>query len=474
MVEDMPSPGEVDPGPDGAHGEVARLRAENARLRDSMQTSHPGRRRGWWRPVVAGLLVAVAAVLAPLSVLATWASGQISDTDRYLETVAPLANEPAVQAAIATRVEDVVFSYLDLESVTEELVAAITAQGIPAPAAVTLRAVAGPLAGAIRGFVADRIDALVRSDVFEDAWIEANRTAHSSLVAALTGESGSTVAIDQGAVQVNLAALINTVKEQLIDAGFAIADRIPEVAATFTIVESENLANVRSLLGILDGLATWLPVLGLGLLGVAIVIARDRRRVVLAAGLAVAGSMLLLGAALNALRPFYLDALPASSSVEAAGVVYDQLVSFIRLALRGVLVVALTVAVVAWLSAPSGAGAAARRGLVRGIDTLRGGTARAGLRTGRLGVALDQNRGPIRVAVLGVAAVAYLAQDHPTGGTALMFVICIVVALLVLELLATPSPGEDEPRPYADGDAGAAPGSPASSRVGDPTATAKD
>ena len=77
---------------------------------------------------------------------------------------------------------------------------------------------------------------------------------------------------------------------------------------------------------------------------------------VLAAGLAVAGAMLLLGATLNAMRPIYLDALPESSSAAAAGAVYDQLVSFIRIALRGLLVVALTVAVVAWLSAPTGPG----------------------------------------------------------------------------------------------------------------------
>ena len=56
---------------------------------------------------------------------------------------------------------------------------------------------------------------------------------------------------------------------------------------------------------------------------------------VLVSGLAVAGSMLLLGATLNAIRPIYLDALPESSSAAAAGAIYDQLVSFIRLASAG-------------------------------------------------------------------------------------------------------------------------------------------
>ena len=192
----------------------------------------------------------------------------------------------------------------------------------------------------------------------------ANREAHSQLVAALTGE-GDAVTIEDGQVTIGLATIIEAVKTQLTDAGFAIADRIPEVDATFTIFQSADLGKVQNVLGLIDGLSTWLPLIGLGLLAVAIVIARDRRRVVFAAGLAIAASMVLLGAVLNAIRPFYLDALPASSNAAAAGVLYDQIVSFIRFALRGVLVLGLAIAIGAWLSAPRGSGAAARSGLTR-------------------------------------------------------------------------------------------------------------
>ena len=242
----------------------------------------------------------------------------------------------------------------------------------------------------------------------------------------------------------NLAVLINTLKQQLVEAGFEIADRIPEVAASFTIVQSDDLATLQNLLGLLDSLSTWLPVIGLLLLAAAVAVARDRRRWVLVSGLAVAGSMLLLGATLNVVRPIYLEALPESSSPAAAGAIYDQLVSFIRMALRGVGIVALTVAVVAWFSASQGAGAAARRGLVGGIDGIRRGTTRAGLRTGRFGVALAQYRGPIRVTVVGIAAVGYLAQDHPTGGTALAFVVGTALVLLVLAVLAAEPRDETE------------------------------
>lgn len=389
---------------------------------------------------MVGLLVTAAAVVAPLSVLATWSSGQISDTDRYLETVAPLAADPDVQDAIAARIEQVVFTYLDVDAATEELADAIDTLGLPPQAAATLRALAVPLANGVKNFVRERVETLVRSDAFETAWVEANKAAHTELVAALTGDGGDAVQVDRGSVSVDIAVLVDAVKGQLVDAGFGIAERIPDVNASFEIVRSDDLGRVQDVLGMLDALSTWLPVLGLGLLIAAVLISRDRRKTLLASGLAVAASMLILGAALNVVRMLYLDALPASSSVAASAVLYDQIVSFIRVALRGVLVVALTVAIVAWLSASHGSGLSARRGLARVLGAVRGNAVMGRARSGRLGAALAQFRGPLRIGVVGIAAVGYLMQDHPTGATALAFVVVAGVILLVFELFAAEGP----------------------------------
>jgi hypothetical protein len=63
---------------------------------------------------------------------------------------------------------------------------------------------------------------------------------------------------------------------------------------------------------------------------------------------------------------------------------------------------------------------------------------------------LAQYRGPIRVAVVGVAALGYLAVDHPTGGTALGFVLVTGLVVLLVEVLATEAPAEPADEP-ADG-----------------------
>jgi hypothetical protein len=447
--------------------EAARLRQEVEDLRQRLDEAEPspGDRRGWWRPVVAGLLIAIAAVLAPVSVLATWARGEIEDTDQYVETITPLASDPAVQDAIATRIEDAIFDRIDLDAITQDVVDALSRQDLPDRAVVTLHAVSGPLASAIKGFVSDQIDAFVQSDRFEELWIEANRDAHKAMVAVLTGEGTDTVDVSDGAVSINIGQLVTEVKNDLVDRGFTLAQRIPDVTTTYTVFQSDDLTKAQDGFRLLDGVATWLPVVGLALLAAAVMLAHDRRRALLATGLAIAGAMLLLGALLNLGRPIYLDAIPADASTDAAAAVYDTLVGFIRLALRAVLVLALTLAVAMWLMSPQGSGAAARRGLARGIAALRSGRSRAGLRTGAFGLALARYRTAIRVGIIGCAALIYLLRDHPTGGYALGVILTTVVLLVVVEVLAAPPAsapsvpaaecpdrtGPDAPGPKAEG-----------------------
>ena len=54
-----------------------------------------------WRTILAVLLIVVGCVLAPLAGVAVWARNQVTNTDRYVRTVAPLASDPAIQTAIA-------------------------------------------------------------------------------------------------------------------------------------------------------------------------------------------------------------------------------------------------------------------------------------------------------------------------------------------------------------------------------------
>ena len=64
--------------------------------------------------MVAALLIVLACALAPLSVVAIWTRNQVTNTDRYVATIAPLARDPAIQNAIADQIIAQVFTYIDI------------------------------------------------------------------------------------------------------------------------------------------------------------------------------------------------------------------------------------------------------------------------------------------------------------------------------------------------------------------------
>jgi hypothetical protein len=440
--------------PEGS--EVEQLRAEVERLRAEADGARPtvalpverSGRTGWWRPVVATVLIVLMAVLAPLSVVARWAHDTVSDTDRYVETVAPLAEDPAVQAAVIDRITQEIVTRLQVESVTGDAVDALADRGLPPLAASSLKALSGPLTDAVEGFIEEQVTNLVESDQFEDAWIEANRQAHTQLVAVLTGKDTDQVEISDNAVSINLATLIDTVKQRLIDRGFTLAERLPTVNAQFTIFQSDDIAKAQTAFRLLGTINLWLPIIALLCLVGAVAVGRSRRKTLIAGALALAFSMLVLGAVLNLSREIYLNAVPTDQlPADAAAAIYDTLVYFIRLNLRAVLVVALAIAFIAWISGPSGAPAALRRGTSRAIGAARQGGDRVGIDTGSFGIALHTYKSPIRFGVLGLALLIYVLRDHPTGGFALLLLAIAAVILLLVELLSRPPAADVVPEP---------------------------
>jgi hypothetical protein len=110
--------------------ELERLRAEVSDLRSQVSTvaalptdqpvaPTPRPRRQRWRSVVATFLIVVGCILAsPLSVVAVWTKNLVTDTDRYVATVAPLADDPAIQNAVADKITVQIFTHLDVAGVT--------------------------------------------------------------------------------------------------------------------------------------------------------------------------------------------------------------------------------------------------------------------------------------------------------------------------------------------------------------------
>jgi hypothetical protein len=424
--------------------ELERLRSENAALRAQGQAAGPrpprpgGRQR--WRSIVAVLLIVLGCVLAPLAGVAVWARNQVTNTDRYVATVAPLASDPAIQQAVTDQITAQVFTYIDIQALTTQVVDALAARvegrGLPPQAAVALQGLAGPVANGVQGFVRTQVERVVQSQAFEDAWIQANRAAHETLVKALTGEGGGSVTIENDTVTLNLGPFIQTVKQRLVAQGFTLAERIPQVDKSFVLFQSEDITRARSAFNLLNTLGNWLPVVALVLLAIGIYVAKDHRRALVGAALGVAGGMVLLGLALAVFRTIYLDAVPAAVLPhDAAAVLYDTIVRFLRLGLRTILVLALVVAAGAFLSGQSVTAVRTREGLGNAIGWLSGGAERAGFSTGPVGTWVYANKKVLRIGAVALAALALVFWGRPTGKVVLGLTLALLVVLALIEFL---------------------------------------
>lgn len=192
---------------------------------------------------------------------------------------------------------------------------------------------------------------MVASDRVAQAWDEADRVAHEQVVALLSGEGGTVLSTEGTSVVVDLGPVIEQVKARLAARG---------------------------------------------------------------SGLGVAGAMILLGAGLLVRRAAYLAALPGTSSREAATLVFDTLVRFLRDGLRATAV------------------------------------AGVGLRTGPVGPAVYAHRPALRAGVAALAAAIVVFRTNPTAGVVLRVGLWALALLAVLELLARPagartsSPSDDD------------------------------
>jgi hypothetical protein len=428
--------------------ELERLRAEVATLRSQVGEGAAGagrpvavgrvaRRR--WRTIVAALLIVIACVLAPLSVVAIWTRNQVTNTDRYIATVSPLASDPAIQNAIADQITAQVFTYIDVQGLTTQAVDALSERGLSPEVAAQLEAFAVPIANGVQSFTRTQVGKVVESDAFADAWVQANRVAHAELVKALTGEGGGAVTVENDTVSLNLAPFIQTVKQRLVDSGFTLAARIPEVNASFVLFQSEDITRARNGFNLLNTLGVWLPIITLILLVVGVYVAKDHRRALVGAALGVAISMVVLALGLTVFRAIYLDAVPAQVLPhDAAAVLYDTIVRFLRLGLRTILVLALVVAGGAFLTGQSVTAVRTRQGLAGAIGWLQGSAEHAGLRTGPVGTWVGANKRALRIAAVAAAALALVFWGRPTGKVVLGLTLALLVALALIEFLGRP------------------------------------
>lgn len=433
-----------------AAARLAALERENAELRRRLDegTTAPGAPPGpparpathRSRSAAAVVLIVLGALLAPVGVVAAWAERTLTDTDRYVATMGPLASDPTVQSALSGRLTQAVMSRIDVGSLLDAVAGGLDEREVAPRVAASLPLLEAPLTSGVESFVRKTADRVVTSDEFASAWEQANRVAHEQFVTVMRGTGGDVVQVGQdGQLTIQLAGMIELLKDRLTERGFGLAANLPTIDATFTIAQTSQLVEIRNRYAQIVALGTWLPWIVLILLGAGVIAATHHLRALVVAGLALAAAMLVLAAGLVVARGLYLDALSGQVvRLDAAQTVFDQLVSFLRATLRTVGVLGIVVALAAYLGGASTSARALRSGIGRGFGTARGWAEGRGVTSGPVGVWLGRYRGVVRTAIVALAALVLLLAATPTPALVIGTAVGAALLIALVELVARP------------------------------------
>lgn len=399
------------------------------------------------RAALAGVLIVLSAILAPVAVVGAWARLELVDTDRFVATFAPLAQEPEVQALVAGEVTAAIERSVDIRGLVDEVAGGFDGLNLPPRATDALRLLAGPAAEGIRSLLAGAVDRAVASPAFATIWDAALRQSHARAIALLQDRPDQALALgDDGTLSLQLGPVIAQVRASLVDGGLAMASAIPNVERSIPLVTSDALVSARTGYAVATAAGYWLPwaVLLLAVAGVAL--ARRRIRAVGLVGLGLTLGLLMLAAALGIGRQVLLGSVDGTGvPASTAAIVFDQVTGHLGAAIAALLVAAIALLVGGWVAGVSRPAGALRGLFGAGFAHVRSWSDRIGLDTGAFGRGLDRLRAPLVILVGAAAALSVFLLRPLTIGGVLGIIALALLVLVVLELLRRPETAQTVP-----------------------------
>lgn len=393
------------------------------------------------RGVVAWILVVIASILMPLALVAFWGQRTLTNTVDYVETVAPLVEEQAVQDAIVTQTTATIMTAVEDNKIVEEVL------NVLPPAAVAKLKPA--IEGAIESLVTQVATKIVTSDQFYDFWVGANERLQQALISALSGNPDGAVTIEGNEVVLDTEPLAKEVQAALVERGLTALEGVELPAAAdqkIVLLTSNELAQARTIYAFTIPLARYLiPVLALLTL-VAVAVSTRRARIVMGVGIGVAIGMAALAFGLSFAKTILASAAPTTTAQSLLDVFWVTLTRYLNTAVWAWLAAGLVVALLGWFGGRSGPATAARTAV---STSLRNAGAKVGSASSSgVGDFLEAHwRGVfIAIGVLGTASL-FLFSPVTVGVVLGVTALCLVLAALVTFLrglggsTATPADG---------------------------------
>lgn len=217
------------------------------------------------RRVLIWTLIVAASLIGLGSVLTAWVDRQMLDNQSWADASAELIQDPEVREAVSVYLVDELYANVDV------------ADGLEQRLPNNLQALAAPIAGALREPATEAVDRLLESPRLQKLWIDASSTAQEKLLNVLEDKTGFGITTGNGVVTLDLGELVRSLGSELGLPESAL-DRIPAGAGDLEIMRSDQLDAAQAGVRSIRVLSTWLLVVVLGLLALAVYLARGERR----------------------------------------------------------------------------------------------------------------------------------------------------------------------------------------------------
>lgn len=300
-----------------------------------------------------------------------WVRGTVTDTDKWVAAVSPLASDPEVQAAVTDQITDRAMARIQSLNLAQQATDALTERGVPPQIAAAVSLLASPIQARTESLVNRVVGDVVASDAFAQVWTGANRVVHQQLIQLLNGDPGALTQADNGQLVLNLSAISGPVRTALVNAGVPFADKIPDINTQVVVGDGTRITQAKDVYRLVKGIPVLLLILTILLLvgGVFFSHRRLRATIFTLAGIVVA--VLITLAAVKVGRDYAVDNLRQDvrgAAQATIAIVTDRL----RTVLRVVGWIALIAVVVALVSGNGARATALRRSVRRTSETIWG------------------------------------------------------------------------------------------------------
>ena len=311
-------------------------------------TPEAKRERFAWRSWVPWAIVVLAAVIALVAALNVWVKRQALSTDNWTNASSQLLENSQIRSALSVYLVNQLYENVNVSQELE--------QRLPPP----VKPLAPQIALGLQQVAIRTTDGLLARPRVQQLWREANRRAHKRFIAVLDGKH-SALQTDNGNVVLNLQPILQQLEQQT-GIGSRLQGKLPADAGKITIMKGNQLDTARTTVKVIRVMSYFLLFLVIALYGLAMYLSRDRRKILLGAGV----SILVVGLLVLVVRRFagnYLvDQLTnnpdAKKAVTATWAIGTELLRNVG---ENAVVYGIVVIFAAWIAGPSRPATWARR-----------------------------------------------------------------------------------------------------------------